>query len=64
MDARGFTKSAKWHDCDKAVLLRWHAHQEATAAVVRCLEERAPHVGLTWAPRHQINPPRWRLKPS
>ena len=48
--ATGFTKSAKWHDCDRAALLLWHMFiaKNADAVVVRCPQEGGPHVGVPW----------------
>ena len=46
--ASGFTKSPKWHDCDSAVVTHAPRQVVADAVMIRCLEKRAPHIGLTW----------------
>ena len=45
--ATGFTKSAKWDDCDSVALLLWHMLIARNPPMLWYVKQRAPHVGLS-----------------
>ena len=50
--ATGFTKTAKWHDCDKSALLLWHMSKASNAPMLwGYAASRREHHMLDWAGR-------------
>ena len=60
--ATRFTKSAMWHDCDRAALLLWHMFIAKNAPMLwYAATRRGTTCWSALAARHQRSPPGWQL---